>query len=215
MQPSHLTINDNGTHEIIIQKSRFISHFKHTTTEVEAQTFISEIKKQFASANHNCSAYVIGENNDLQKANDDGEPSGTAGVPMLEVLKKRNVRNTTVVVTRFFGGIKLGAGGLIRAYSRSVSDGMNAVGLIQRLLVNEISITFEYGWLGKMENELRQSPYSIKSFDYAEAVQVVLYIQPKDLQTFKEWITDLTSAQVVIREGSKTYLDLDFPTTSI
>ncbi|MFK3936015.1 YigZ family protein [Alkalihalobacillus sp. NPDC078783] len=212
MHPTYLTTHDNRSHEIIIQKSRFISHFKHTPSEVEAQAFILEIKKEHAGANHNCSAYVIGENNDLQKANDDGEPSGTAGVPMLEVLKKRNVRNTTVVVTRYFGGIKLGAGGLIRAYSRSVSDGLDAVGMIQRLLVHEVSISFDYGWLGKMENELRNSSFQIKTFDYAENVQVTLFVEPSDLSSFKEWIINLTNAQVQINEGTMTYLNQDYTT---
>ncbi|MEY8752163.1 YigZ family protein [Alkalicoccobacillus gibsonii] len=212
MHPTYLTTHDNRSHELIIQKSRFISHFKHTPSEAEAQDFILEIKKRHASANHNCSAYVIGENNDLQKANDDGEPSGTAGVPMLEVLKKRNVRNTTVVVTRYFGGIKLGAGGLIRAYGRSVSDGLDSVGMIQRLLVHEMTISFDYGWQGKMENELRNSSFQIKAFEYAENVQVTLYVEPSDLPAFKDWIINLTNAQAQIKEGTMTYLDLNYST---
>ncbi|MDQ0206776.1 YigZ family protein [Alkalicoccobacillus murimartini] len=214
MQPSYVTIKKQASHEITIQKSRFISHFKHTTTESEAQTFITEIKKQYANANHNCSAYIIGENNDQQKANDDGEPSGTAGVPMLEVLKKKNLRNITVVVTRFFGGIKLGAGGLIRAYSHSVSDGIVSIGLIKRQLVNEVIISFDYGWLGKMENELRQSPYPVQSIDYAEAVQITTYVEPVDLLSFEEWITNLTNGQALIIIGNETYLELDVPPTA-
>ncbi len=114
--PSYFTVKQRGEHEIVIQKSRFIAHFARVETEEEAQDFIQEIKKQHWSATHNCSAYLIGEQDQIQKANDDGEPSGTAGVPMLEVLKKRELKDTVVVVTRYFGGIKLGAGGLIRAY---------------------------------------------------------------------------------------------------
>ncbi|MEW8974906.1 MAG: YigZ family protein, partial [Exiguobacterium sp.] len=113
---NYYTVKENGFHEIIIQKSRFITYLARATTEEQAQAFISELKKKHHNANHNCSAYVIGERNEIQKANDDGEPSGTAGVPMLEVLKKRDLRDTVVVVTRYFGGIKLGGGGLIRAY---------------------------------------------------------------------------------------------------
>lgn len=115
-------------------------------------------------------------------------------------------------MTRYFGGIKLGAGGLIRAYSRSVSDGLDSVGMIQRLLVHEISISFDYGWLGKMENELRNSSFQIKSFDYADNVQVTLYVEPSDLPSFKEWIINLTNAQAKITEGKMTYLDLNYST---
>ncbi|PDM36799.1 YigZ family protein, partial [Bacillus cereus] len=103
---------------MVIQKSRFICYVSRATTEEEAQEFIQKIQKQNWNATHNCSAYLIGEQDQIQKANDDGEPSGTAGVPMLEVLKKRGLKDTVVVVTRYFGGIKLGAGGLIRAYGK-------------------------------------------------------------------------------------------------
>ncbi|TSB48349.1 YigZ family protein [Alkalicoccobacillus porphyridii] len=213
MQFTYLTIKEEGSHEITIQKSRFISHFKRTSSESEAQSFISDIKKQYAHANHNCSAYVIGENNEAQKANDDGEPSGTAGVPMLEVLKKKNLRNTTVVVTRIFGGIKLGAGGLIRAYGRSVSEGINEIGLTQRLLVQQINVCFDYGWLGKLENEFRQSTYVLQSIDYAEDVCARLLVKPDELLEFKEWVTNLTNGQSTIKEEGATYLELDVPST--
>ncbi len=108
MLQEYKSIKETGEHEIVIQKSRFIAHLKRTETEEEAILFIDKIKKKHWNATHNCSAYLIGENDLIQKANDDGEPSGTAGVPMLEVLKKRQLKDTTVVVTRYFGGIKLG-----------------------------------------------------------------------------------------------------------
>ncbi len=106
----------------MIQKSRFIGYVKRVETEEDAQAFVQEIKKKHHDATHNCSAYMVGEHNQVQKANDDGEPSGTAGVPILEVLKKKDLKDTAVVVTRYFGGIKLGAGGLIRAYSSTTSQ---------------------------------------------------------------------------------------------
>jgi putative IMPACT (imprinted ancient) family translation regulator len=101
---------------------------------------------------------------------------------------------------------------LIRAYGRSVSDGLDSVGMIQRLLVHEMTISFDYGWQGKMENELRNSPFQIKTFEYAENVQVTLYVEPSDLPTFKEWIINLTNAQAQIKEGTMTYLDLNYST---
>ncbi|MER2141095.1 MAG: YigZ family protein, partial [Priestia megaterium] len=134
MLSQYYTVKQEGSHEITIQKSRFICHMKRVTTEEEAQQFIQDIKKQHWNATHNCSAYLIGERDQFQKANDDGEPSGTAGVPMLEVLKKRGLKDTVVVVTRYFGGIKLGAGGLVRAYGKSVSEALNELGTVKRTL---------------------------------------------------------------------------------
>ncbi|HAL01496.1 YigZ family protein, partial [Exiguobacterium sp.] len=169
---NYYTVKENGFHEIIIQKSRFITYLARATTEEQAQAFISELKKKHHDANHNCSAYVIGERNEIQKANDDGEPSGTAGVPMLEVLKKRDLRDTVVVVTRYFGGIKLGGGGLIRAYGSSVSEALNAVGVVERIEHTVVSVNVDYTWLGKLENELRASVHPIDQIHYLDQVQI-------------------------------------------
>src|SRR5699024_745979 len=122
MLTKYYTIKQAGSHEILIQKSRFIGYVERVTTEEEAQSFIQKIKKKHHDATHNCSAYIIGDRDQIQKANDDGEPGGTAGIPMLEVLKRMSLKNCAVVVTRYFGGIKLGAGGLIRAYSTTTSE---------------------------------------------------------------------------------------------
>src|SRR6478735_5124674 len=140
---------------------------KRVTTEEEAQQFIQDIKKQHWNATHNCSAYLIGERDQFQKANDDGEPSGTAGVPILEVLKKKGLKDTAVVVTRYFGGIKLGAGGLIRAYSGSASQSIDKIGVVKRQLMQLAGIHIDYTLLGKVENELRQSAYTLRNIDYA------------------------------------------------
>src|SRR5699024_7098601 len=121
MLSKYYTVKYKGADEVVIQKSRFIGYVKRVESEEEAQNFIQEIKKKHHDATHNCSAYVIGENDQIQKANDDGEPSGTAGIPILEVIKKQHLKDTAVVVTRYFGGIKLGAGGLIRAYGGTTS----------------------------------------------------------------------------------------------
>jgi uncharacterized YigZ family protein len=123
LRKDYLTVKGFGETEIIIQKSRFLTYVNRAETEQQAQAFIEEIKLKHKSANHNCSAYLIGEHDSIQKANDDGEPSGTAGFPMLEVLKKQGLKDTVVVVTRYFGGIKLGGGGLIRAYGKATTEG--------------------------------------------------------------------------------------------
>src|SRR5690606_30111907 len=144
MLHSYYTVKGYGEHEINIQKSRFIAYINRATTEEEAQEFIQKIKKQNSDATHNCSAYLIGENDRIQKANDDGEPSGTAGVPILEVLKKKKLKDTVVVVTRYFGGIKLGAGGLIRAYGKSTSEGLDATGIVERRLMRVMHTKIDY-----------------------------------------------------------------------
>ena len=122
----YLTVSGYGEAEIEIQKSRFIAYVQRAEEEEAAAAFIEQIKKKHWNATHNCSAYVIGGNDQWQKADDDGEPSGTAGKPILEIIKKNQLKDTVIVVTRYFGGIKLGAGGLIRAYGKSASAGLKA-----------------------------------------------------------------------------------------
>ena len=204
---SYLTVKGYGEHEINIQRSRFITYIDRATTEEEAQQFIEKIKKKHWDATHNCSAYLIGENDEIQKANDDGEPSGTAGVPILEVLKKRRLKDTVVVVTRYFGGIKLGAGGLIRAYGGATSEGLNAVGVVERKLMQVMHNTIDYHWLGKVENELRQSPYILKEINYLEQVEVQAYVKKEDTDQFVDWMTNLTSGQASIVTGEVQYLE--------
>ncbi|MED4071361.1 YigZ family protein [Priestia endophytica] len=209
MLTEYYTAKEQGEHEIIIQKSRFICHVQRVKTEEEAQNFIQDIKKTHWNATHNCSAYLVGERDQFQKANDDGEPSGTAGVPMLEVLKKRGLKDTVVVVTRYFGGIKLGAGGLVRAYSKSTSEGLNAVGIVKRILMKVMHIKVDYTWLGKLENELRTSIYKLKNMNYAEDVEFEVYVEEPRIDSFVEWMTELTNAQAIIEEGENTYLEED------
>ncbi|WP_137792008.1 YigZ family protein [Bacillus sp. E(2018)] len=209
MLANYLAVKNEGQHEIFIEKSRFIAHIARATTEEEAQAFIQKIKKEHNSATHNCSAYLIGETDNVQKANDDGEPSGTAGVPMLEVLKKRELKDTVAVVTRYFGGIKLGAGGLIRAYGKSVSEGLNHIGVVERQLQQIVHITVDYTLLGKMENELRNSVYPIKEMNYMEKVEIQMYVPINEKESFKEWIIDLSNAQSDIVFGEQEYLEKD------
>ncbi|MDI4568533.1 YigZ family protein [Bacillus altitudinis] len=205
----YLTVKSRGEHEIVIEKSRFICHIQRAVTEEEAQAFIQSIKKQHWNATHNCSAYLIGEHDLIQKANDDGEPSGTAGVPMLEVLKKRKLKDTVVVVTRYFGGIKLGAGGLIRAYGKSVSEAINHVGMVERCLMRTMHTTIDYTWLGKVENELRASSFQLKDIHYAEDVIFETYVEETQTEQFIEWMTELTNGKSVTKEGELIYLEED------
>ncbi|MDA1476570.1 YigZ family protein [Bacillus changyiensis] len=210
MLQSYLTVSGEGIYEIVIEKSRFICHLTRVNSEEEAQHFIQKIKKQHWNATHNCSAYLIGENDQIQKANDDGEPSGTAGIPMLEVLKKRKLKDTCAVVTRYFGGIKLGAGGLIRAYGKSVSEGLNHVGITERNLMRVMHTKVNYTWIGKLENELRTSPYKLKNIHYADEVEFEIYVKETEKQFFTQWITELTNGKSENKEGIQIYLEEAF-----
>ncbi|MCA1040489.1 YigZ family protein [Bacillus infantis] len=207
MLNSYYTVKEYGEHEIIIQRSRFIAHVTRAETEEEAQEFIAAIKKKHHSATHNCSAYLIGENDQIQKANDDGEPSGTAGVPILEVLKKKNLKDTAVIITRYFGGIKLGAGGLIRAYGKSTSEGISATGIVERKLMKVMHTKVDYTWLGKLENELRSSIYSIKDIHYLDTVEIQTYVEEDASEKFTQWMTELTNGQAEISAGESLYLE--------
>jgi len=210
MLPRYLTVKQTGEHEINIQKSRFIAHISRAETENEAQEFILTIKKLHWDASHNCSAYLIGEHDQIQKANDDGEPSGTAGVPILEVLKKRQLKDTVVVVTRYFGGIKLGAGGLIRAYGKATSQGLEAIGITERKLSQIIQVTIDYTWLGKIEKELRASAYMIKDIHYLDTVAIETFVVIDSVETFLDWMTELTNGQCKLELGETVYLEEDF-----
>jgi uncharacterized YigZ family protein len=207
--PSYYTVKGYGEHEIEIQKSRFIAYIQRAETEEEAQEFIQMIKKKNWNATHNCSAYMIGENDQIQKANDDGEPSGTAGVPILEVLKKKHLKDTVVVITRYFGGIKLGAGGLIRAYGKATSEGLNATGIVERKLVRIIHTTIDYTWLGKIENELRSSAYQLKEIHYLDKVEIETYVEEAQTEEFYEWMIEMTSGQGEIHSGEVIYMEND------
>lgn len=210
MLHTYKTVKTSGEHEIVINKSRFIGHVARATTEEAAIEFIQSIKKKHWNATHNCSCYLIGEHDQIQKAQDDGEPSGTAGVPMLDVLKKKQLKDTVVVVTRYFGGIKLGAGGLVRAYSKATSEAIDTIGVVTRQLMRVMHVVVDYTWLGKVENELRGSIYEIKQINYLENVEFEVYVEELDKNTFCEWVIELTNAQSKITEGDILYLEKDF-----
>lgn len=205
----YYTVKGYGEHELIINKSRFVASINRATTEEEAQNFIHEIKKKYRDATHNCSAYLIGEQDHIQKANDDGEPSGTAGVPILEVLKKKKLKDTVVVITRYYGGIKLGAGGLIRAYGKTTSEGLSATGLVERKLMQLMHTTIDYTLLGKVENEVRSSSYIIDNIQYQENVQVDVLISEKDKENYLHWIIELTQGKNITTEGMLLYRETD------
>ncbi|MGX4668759.1 YigZ family protein [Cerasibacillus sp. JNUCC 74] len=209
MLDKYYTVKHQGMNELVIQKSRFIGYVKRVETEEEAQAFIQEIKKKHFDATHNCSAYLIGEHDQIQKANDDGEPSGTAGIPILEVLKKQQLKDTAVVVTRYFGGIKLGAGGLIRAYGNTTSQAIKATGVVKRQRMQGFSIIVDYTLSGKLEHAFRQSNYILKTINYTDKVEFIVYVEVGQEKEFREFIVDHTNAQAEITEADTTYIEID------
>lgn len=209
MLDHYLTIQSDGKHEIIIEKSRFICHIMRVATESEAQTFIQTIKKEHRDATHNCSAYIIGENDQFQKAHDDGEPSGTAGVPMLEVLKKKKLKNIAVVVTRYFGGTKLGAGGLVRAYGSAVSETIQTIGIVECTLATIIKCSFAYSLVGKIENALEQKNYQINDKEFTDKVVFHVFVDNDDIPHFRKWITEMANGQLELTESTQKYREKD------
>lgn len=207
MRKDYHTVQGFGESEIIIQKSRFITYANRAETEEQAQIFINNIKEKHKSANHNCFAYIIGEHDNIQKANDDGEPSGTAGVPMLEVLKKQGLQDTVVVVTRYFGGIKLGGGGLIRAYGKATTEGIDAAKVVARKLHHLLKVSIDYTWLGKVENEVRNSVYPLKEINYAELVEVLVFTKADEEAAFINWMAEITNGQAKIELMGKEFLE--------
>ncbi|HZX46552.1 MAG TPA: YigZ family protein [Clostridia bacterium] len=205
----YLTVKGYGESEIVIEKSRFIAQVDRAANEEEAKAFVQRIKKRHWNATHNCSAYVIGEGNGVQKANDDGEPGGTAGVPILEVLLKKGLRDTVVVVTRYFGGIKLGAGGLIRAYGRAAAEGIESAGIVKRSLMRSMTAGFDYTWLGKIENELAASPYVLKETRYSDRVEMDILVPMGEEDAFASWVAGLTNGQAEIKEGEAGYVETE------
>lgn len=191
-----------------MKKSRFICHLARVTTEKQAQEFISEIKKKHYKANHNCSAFILATTPTIKKSSDDGEPSGTAGIPMLEVLEKKQLTGLIAVTTRYFGGIKLGAGGLIRAYTKSVSESLDTVGLVKGELYYPQSFTLSYSQQNSFTYFLQQHPqYQLKDITYGENLTCHVMVKESDISTFQEALTNLFNGQVQFATGLATYFE--------
>lgn len=207
MKEIYYTISQDGQNQIEIKKSKFICHLFRIDNEEQAREYINQIKKEHYKANHNCSAYLLGENFEIQRSSDDGEPSGTAGVPILEVLKKNELQNTLAVVTRYFGGIKLGAGGLIRAYSTSVSEALDKIGIVEGKLQQILAITISYPQLGKLQNYLENEQITIQEINYLENITVKVAINITEIDIFIANIIDLFNSQVTITHLEKAYVE--------
>jgi uncharacterized YigZ family protein len=187
-----------GVGEIIEKKSRFIAHVKAVDTEEEAALFIEEIKKKYWDAKHNCSAAVIGDNNEFSRCNDDGEPSSTAGKPMLEVLINEGIHNVAVVVTRYFGGVLLGTGGLVRAYQAAVKEGLNNSVIAEKQKGSRYKITSDYNGIGKIQYIIASMDIFTVSTEYGADVVTEVMVPVEDEKVFVDKVTEGTYGKAVI-----------------
>ncbi|WFB06224.1 YigZ family protein [Streptomyces sp. LX-29] len=207
MQEQYQTVPRAGVHEIEINKSRFICALAPAATEQEAQEFVRRVRAEHPTATHNCFAYVIGADGGVQKASDDGEPGGTAGVPMLQMLLRREVRYVVAVVTRYYGGVKLGAGGLIRAYGGAVGEALDTLGTITRQRFRLATVTVDHQRAGKLENDLRATGRAVREVRYAEAVTIEVGLPEADLDAFRGWLADTTAGTATLELGGEAYGD--------
>ncbi|ENZ9522567.1 TPA: YigZ family protein [Clostridioides difficile] len=203
---NYRTLHEFGRDEITIEKSVFIGYAKPIKSEEEALEFINEIKKKHKDATHNVWAYTVGKNMNIQRYSDDGEPQGTAGIPTLEVIKKEDLRDVAVVVTRYFGGTKLGAGGLVRAYTKGAKLGLEAGKIIYKVMYQEVKVKIDYTQLGKVQNELMNLGYFIKDTVYEDNVEIVVYSRLEDVEKLSEKMIDITSGTGKIVLGEEFYL---------
>lgn len=194
-----------GEGEYEEKKSRFIATARRCESEEEAAAFIEEMKKKYWDARHNCSAYVIGNRGELTRCSDDGEPSGTAGRPMLEVLLGEEIRNIAVVVTRYFGGVLLGTGGLVRAYTQAVKEALKSCRIGTMCFGYELEICTDYNGIGKVLYLLENSGKKPLSAEYAERVTLLLNVPEKEAETLKKELVEATCGRVEINKIRELY----------
>jgi len=192
------TIKDDGQVQEEIKKSRFICHAKRVYSEEEARAFITAIKKEHYKATHNCSAFIIGERSEIKRTSDDGEPSGTAGVPMLGVLENHNLTNVCVVVTRYFGGIKLGAGGLIRAYAGSVALAVKEIGIVEIKEQAGIQIQMSYAQYQEYGNFLKEHNLMELETNFTDQVETIIFVDKEDKATIKASLIEFFNGKVTL-----------------
>ena len=194
------TIKEDGQVLEEIKKSRFICHAKRVYSEEEARDFITAIKKEHYKATHNCSAFIIGERSGIKRTSDDGEPSGTAGVPMLGVLENHNLTNVCVVVTRYFGGIKLGAGGLIRAYAGSVALAIKEIGIIEIKEQAGIAIQMSYAQYQEYNNFLKEHNLMELDTNFTDQVNTMIYVDKEEKENIKAALVEFFNGKVTLTD---------------
>ena len=204
-----ITIKENSYDEFVEKKSTFITHLVRVTSEEEAREFVQKMKKKHYDATHVCSCYVVGDNNEITRANDDGEPSGTAGAPMLDVLVKNEIKNVCATVIRYFGGTKLGTGGLVRAYGGGVINALKNATLVERKDALEIRLELDYSLNGKIEYEIEKTNFIVNNLEYTDKIIYTIYVMEEDYDSFQSWIANLTNGQFKILSTHEKQLEFD------
>ncbi|GGO54275.1 YigZ family protein [Streptomyces daqingensis] len=205
MQEQYVTVAGEGVHETEVSRSRFLCALAPAATEEEARAFVERVRARHPGASHNCWAYVIGTDGSIQKSSDDGEPGGTAGLPMLQMLNRRGIRYAAAVVTRYFGGTKLGAGGLIRAYGGAVGEALDAVGCSVRQRYRLVTVTADHQRAGRLENDLRGSGRSVRDVTYGAEVTFEIGLPEADVEDFRRWLADATAGTARLALGGEAY----------
>jgi uncharacterized YigZ family protein len=202
------TIKQAGVHELEIRRSRFVCALARVTTEAEAQEFVAGRRRTHHDATHNCTAYIIGEHGDLTRSNDDGEPGGTAGRPMLEVLARRHLTGTVAVVSRYFGGVKLGAGGLVRAYGQVVAETVDHVGVVERRPVLTVTVVADHALAGRLSRDLHASPYVPAGARYGREAEIDVVVPEEELVAFDAWLAAAGGGRARTRRGASGHIDV-------
>lgn len=208
MPQEYRTVAAEGVHETEVTRSRFRCALAPTATEQEARAFVARIRAQHPTASHHCFAYVIGAGADVQRAGDDGEPGGTAGAPMLRMLLRREVRYTTAVVSRWFGGTKLGAGGLIRAYGGAVGAALDALGTVVRQPFRSVTVVVDHQRAGRLERDLRASGRQVRQVRYGSAVRIEVGLPQAEVEEFRSWLAGATAGGATLEPGPEISPDL-------
>ncbi|MEU9686621.1 YigZ family protein [Amycolatopsis japonica] len=206
MADRYLTVAGTGVHEIEIRRSRFLCALAPVTSEEAAREVIAARKKADPAARHHCHAFVLGADGRTQRSSDDGEPAGTAGTPMLEVLRRRELTDTVAVVTRYFGGVLLGAGGLIRAYGQAVSEAVDVIGVREYRRLRLVEVVVDYDRAGRLENDIRSSPYLLHATRFEDVAHFDVGLAPDQGDTFHAWLADLTGGEALAEEIGETWL---------
>lgn len=187
-----------------IQRSKFITHLTHVEDEAQARAFILAQKKRYYDARHNCFAFILGERGEVQRSSDDGEPGGTAGAPILEAIKKRGLTFTVVVVTRYFGGIKLGAGGLTRAYGHAAALGLDAVSVVEMRPLQSVHATIGYQLYEKVLLWAKNAGLNCSEADFTDAVTLPILMPPEEVEARQKELIDLSSGRIKLKKGEIT-----------
>ena len=207
---SYRTINDFSTFSFEEKKSEFIGSAKYVATEEEAKEFINKVKGENKEARHNVFAYVIGEKKIIQRYSDDGEPQGTGGIPVLEVIKRNDLTDVVVVVTRYFGGILLGAGGLTRAYTKAAAESIAKAEILEKVKGYEVRLLLDYDLLGKIQYYFEQNNWTTESIEYTDKIEIMLYVEAVKLEAFINDLKNISSSRI---ESKISNFDMYFKST--